>query len=50
MVGDGESFNGLPARLLTRLNHEICCCDFTRMLVTDGLDLEPNTAPLCGAI
>lgn len=109
MVGDGDSCNGLPARLRTRLktrhhrsvyvelayyrdgqgvvrqccyydrayrrqgikitppmlvscffpytqegilnllNHEICC-DFTHMLVTDGLDLDSNTAPLCGAI
>lgn len=35
--------------ILDLLNHEICC-DFTHMLVTDGLDLESNTAPLCGAI
>lgn len=109
MVGDGDSYNGLPTRLWTRLknklhrsvyvelayykdgkgvvqqccyydreyrrqevkitppmliscffpytkegilnllNHEICC-DFTHMLVTEGLDLDSNTAPLCGAI
>lgn len=109
MVGDGDSINGLPMRLRTRLksklhravyveltyykdgkgavsqcyyydrkyrrqgikitppmltscffpytkesildllNHEICC-DFTHMLVTEGLDLDSNTAPLCGAI
>lgn len=109
MVGDGDSCNGLPVRLRTRLktklhravyvelayykdgkgvvkqccyydreyrrqgikitppmliscffpytkkgildllNHEICC-DFTHMLVTEGLDLDSNTAPLCGAI
>lgn len=109
MVGDGDSINGLPMRLRTRLksklhravyveltyykdgkgavsqcyyydrkyrrqgikitppmltscffpytkegildllNHEICC-DFTHMLIMDGLDLDSNTAPLCGAI
>ena len=31
------------------LNHEICC-DFTHMLVTDGLDLDSSTAPFCGDI
>ena len=35
--------------ILNLLNHEICC-DFTHMLVTKGLDLDSNTAPLCGAI
>lgn len=35
--------------ILDLLNHEICC-DFTHMLVTEGLDLDSNTAPLCGAI
>ena len=30
-------------------NHEICC-DFTHMLVAEGLDPESSTAPLCGAI
>ena len=35
--------------ILNLLNHEICC-DFTHMLVTEGLDLDSNTAPLCGAI
>jgi len=109
MVGDGDSYNGLPTRLRTRLknklhrsvyvelayykdgkgvvnqccyydreyrrqdiritppmliscffpytregilsllNHEICC-DFTHMLVTEGLDLDSNTTPLCGAV
>lgn len=109
MVGDGNSYNGLPVRLRTRLknklhrsiyvelayykdgngvvkechyydrkykrqdiqitppmltscffpyskkdilnllNHEICC-DFTHMIVTDGIDLESNTMPLCGAL
>lgn len=35
--------------ILDLLNHEICC-DFTHMLVTGGLDLDSNTAPLCGAV
>ena len=35
--------------ILNLLNHEICC-EFTHMLVTEGLDLDSNTAPLCGAI
>lgn len=33
--------------ILNLLNHEICC-DFTHMLVTEGLDLDSNTAPLWG--
>lgn len=35
--------------ILNLLNHEICC-DFTHMLVTEGLNLDSNTAPLRGAI
>lgn len=35
--------------ILNLLNHEICC-DFTHMLVTEGLDLDLNTTPLCGAV
>ena len=35
--------------ILNLLNHEICC-DFTHMIVTDGIDLDSNTAPLCDAI
>lgn len=35
--------------ILNLLNHEICC-DFTHMIVTDGLDLDSNTTPLCGAL
>lgn len=35
--------------ILNLLNHEICC-DFTHMIITDGIDLDSNTAPLCGAI
>lgn len=35
--------------ILSLLNQEICC-DFTHIIVTDGIDLESNTMPLCGAI
>lgn len=35
--------------ILNLLNHEICC-DFTHMIVTDEIDLESNTMPLCGAL
>lgn len=35
--------------ILNLLNHEICC-DFTHMIVTDGIDPDSNTTPLCGAI
>lgn len=35
--------------ILNLLNHEICC-DFTHMIITDGLDLDSNTTPLCGAL
>ena len=35
--------------ILNLLDHEICS-DFTHMLVTEGLDLDSNTVPLCGAI
>lgn len=35
--------------ILHLVNQEICC-DFTHMLVTEGIDLDSNTAPLCGAI
>lgn len=109
MVGEGDEYNGLPARLRTRLknklhrsiyveleyykdgngvvkqcryydrrykredikvtppqlltcffpytkkdilnlfNHELCC-DFTHIIVTDGIDLNSNKMPLCGAI
>lgn len=35
--------------ILTLLNHEICC-DFTHILVMDGIDLDSNPTPLCGAI
>ena len=109
MVGDGDSYNGLPVRLRTRLknnlhrsifvelvyykngngvvrqchyydrkykrqdinvtppqltscfflynregilnllNHEIYC-DFTHIIVTDGIDFDSNTLPICGAL
>ncbi len=35
--------------ILTLVNQEICC-DFTHILVTDGIDPDSNTTPLCGAI
>lgn len=35
--------------ILNLLNHEICC-DFNHMIVTNGIDLDSSTAPLCGTI
>ena len=35
--------------ILTLVNQELCC-DFTHILVTEGIDLDSNTTPLCGAI
>lgn len=35
--------------ILTLVNQEICC-DFTHILMADGIDLDSNTTPLCGAI
>lgn len=35
--------------ILNLLNHELCC-DFTHMIVTDGIDLDYNMLPLCGAV
>ncbi len=35
--------------ILSLINREICC-DFTHILVTEGLDLDSNTTPLCEAI
>ena len=35
--------------ILNLLNHEICC-DFTHIIVTDGIDVDANTTPLCGAV
>lgn len=34
---------------LNYLYHEICC-DFTHMIVTDGIDIDSNDMPLCGAV
>lgn len=33
--------------ILNLLNHEICC-DFTHMIVTDGIDIHSNDMLLCG--
>lgn len=35
--------------ILNLLNHEICC-DFTHIIVTDGIDIDSNITPLCGAV
>jgi len=35
--------------ILNLLNYEICC-DFTHMIITDGIDLYSNTTPICGAL
>lgn len=35
--------------ILNLLNHELYC-DFTHILITDGIDLDSNTTPLCGAL
>lgn len=35
--------------ILNLLNHEICC-DFTHMIIVDGIDLDSNTIPLCGSL
>lgn len=35
--------------ILNLLNHEICC-NFTHMIVTEGIDIDSNKTPLCGAI
>lgn len=35
--------------ILNFLNHEICC-DFTHMIVTDGIDIDSSDMPLCGAV
>ena len=37
------------AGILSLVNQELCC-DFTHILVTEGIDLDSNTTPLCGAI
>ena len=35
--------------IINLLNNEICC-DFTHMIIADGIDLDSNTTPLCGAV
>lgn len=35
--------------ILDLLNHEICC-DFTHMIVTEGIDIDSDMTPLCGAL
>lgn len=35
--------------ILDLLNNEICC-DFTHMIVTEGIDIDSDTTPLCGAL
>ena len=35
--------------ILNLLNNELCC-DFTHIIITDGIDLDSNTTPLCGAL
>lgn len=35
--------------IINLLNHEICC-DFPHMIVTDGIDIDSNRMPLCGAL
>lgn len=35
--------------ILNLINNEICC-DFTHMLITDIIDLDSNTTPLCVAL
>lgn len=35
--------------IMNLINHEICC-DFTHIIVTDDIDIDSNTTPLCGAI
>lgn len=37
------------AGILSLVNQELCC-DFTHILVTEGIDLDSNLVPLCGAI
>lgn len=35
--------------ILNLINNEICC-DFTHMIITNEIDLDSNTMPLCGAV
>ena len=43
------AFYNAESGILNLINHEICC-DFTHIIVTDGIDVDSNAAPLCGAI
>ena len=48
----GICAGGIPytkAGILSLVNQELCC-DFTHILVTEGIDLDSNITPLCGAI
>ena len=40
---------GHQNKILNLLNHEICR-GFTHMIVTDGIDIDSNRMPLCGAL
>jgi len=35
--------------ILNLLNNEICC-DFTHILITNGIDIDSDKTPLCGAL
>ena len=35
--------------ILNLINQEICC-EFTHMLITDDINIDTNTTPLCGSI
>ncbi len=35
--------------IINLLNYEICR-DFNHMIVTDGIDIDSNRTPLCGAL
>ena len=45
----GTGLRSVSEGILNLLNHEICC-DFTHMIVTEGIDIDSNKTPLCGAI
>ena len=35
--------------IMALINNELYC-DFTHLLITDGIDIDSNTTPLCGAL
>ena len=39
----------LRHHFINLLNNEICC-NFTHMIITNGIDLDSNMTPLCGAV